>query len=280
MTTTAASMPHDGTAPMTTDHMRDASRHTMPRPFAEWCDHEGSIRASVVLLAFEVFEHQCFNNTRMYLRDSKGQPVSNETEIAPGSIAPAAEPLTIFQSKTLPRLSLYDLSSALRRNCSVGDEETLMALCIIKRYCLATQVTPTAHTMHRLFLAALHLVLKANSDRYFKNTTFGRLSGVSPLEVDRMEREIVRGVDWCLVVHADEVTAMLRDPATFVAPLLRCGGPLPGRDLSNSSLSDSAWLAGSRDSSMSPQPRTAPRGMNSLRLRASSDSDGEHVVDA
>eukprot|EP00672_Neobodo_designis_P008478 CAMPEP_0174856236 /NCGR_PEP_ID=MMETSP1114-20130205/35392_1 /TAXON_ID=312471 /ORGANISM="Neobodo designis, Strain CCAP 1951/1" /LENGTH=271 /DNA_ID=CAMNT_0016091023 /DNA_START=122 /DNA_END=937 /DNA_ORIENTATION=+ len=250
-------------------------RAAQPLPFGEWRDQSGALRSSAVLLSHEAFEHVCFDNTRAFLHVSPqhgSQDLASDASVNTGAPAPKQEPLTIFQSKSLPRLSLFELACALRRNCDINDEAELMALVVVKRYCMATAMPPTAHTMHRLFLAAVHVTLKANSDRYFKNATFGRLSGVSPLEVDRLERELLRGTEWRLFVTADEVAEMLRDPVEFMRPLRRLG-TLRGRELSASCLSDS-WLASSRDESLSPQPRRGnSRTVASCASTASDRSD-------
>jgi hypothetical protein len=124
---------------------------------------------------------------------------------APGSVPPAAEPVSVFQSRTLPGLSLYELAPALERASKCCDDALLAGLVLAWRYCAATSTKPTLHSMHRLYVGCLHLAIKTHSDEFFRNSTFARFAGIGTLELNRLEMTIAAGVRWRLLVQPEDV---------------------------------------------------------------------------
>jgi hypothetical protein len=66
---------------------------------------------------------------------------ATDTAIVPEYLG---EPVTVFHSKILPKISLFEHGRALCRAMSAGEEATLVALILMSRYCATTGINPTA----------------------------------------------------------------------------------------------------------------------------------------
>jgi hypothetical protein len=124
------------------------------------------------------------------------------------SSVPVGEPLTVFHSKTLPALSLFELGCAINWRTKCGEECQLIALVLMRRYCDKAKVQPTAHMMHRLYITCLHVGMKAHSDELFTNTAFAHIVGIKPRELNLLEWELVRALEWDLQVDQSQLAAI------------------------------------------------------------------------
>ncbi|GLC46058.1 hypothetical protein PLESTM_001820500 [Pleodorina starrii] len=69
---------------------------------------------------------------------------------------------------------------------------------------------PTPLNVHRLLLSGVMLAAKLTDDHYFNNAFYGRVGGVSAQEINRLELEMLRLLDYRLHVPWEEVRAMLK----------------------------------------------------------------------
>lgn len=138
-------------------------------------------------------------------------------------------------------MSLVQLGAAMQRNTDCTDEQLLSALVLCSRYCLGAGLKPTMHTMHRLYVTALFLVLKSTCDVYFKNATYATLSGLSLLELNRLEVEMVEKLQWRLLVTSADVVDMIVQRACYFAELALPMVPCIGRGFRRG---DASYLAG------------------------------------
>ena len=130
------------------------------------------------------------------------------------------ERTTRFSSRTVPAISLYNLAEHMRMQTQCSEPLTLPAAVLLIRYCTTTNTPPTSKTVHRIFIAALHVAIKTHSDRYFRNDAFALFAGITCKELNRLESIFVNGVNWRVLVHAPHVAAALADPSGFVAERL------------------------------------------------------------
>ncbi|KAJ3372555.1 hypothetical protein HDU91_003253 [Kappamyces sp. JEL0680] len=106
-----------------------------------------------------------------------------------------------------------------------------------------TEAAPTGHEEYRLFLAALMISQKQNSDSRYANRAWAKISNLPLDEVNRVECEFLRGMRWSLHIRDDQynqwVQAMqtlgkehalvLRAFAMEEAELKKLEGQLQGR---------------------------------------------------
>jgi len=153
--------------------------------------------------------------------------------ILPTKSCDIVEPLSVFHSKVLPQISLFELSCTMNRATNCGESLLLMTLVLASRYCTTTKTRPTALMMHRLYVACLLVAIKAHSDEYLDNAAFAHVCGVTLTELNRLECEIVSALDWHLQVTREEVDALLANNAERVSPAPAPSAPLkPQNDAS------------------------------------------------
>jgi hypothetical protein len=124
------------------------------------------------------------------------------------SSVPLNEPVTVFHSRTLPTLSLFELGCEINRRTQCGEECLVIALVLMRRYCDKAKVQPTAHMMHRLYITCLHVGMKAHSDEFFTNSAFARVVGIEARELVVLERELVTTLAWKLQVTQEQIAAI------------------------------------------------------------------------
>ncbi|KAG2483924.1 hypothetical protein HYH03_017245 [Edaphochlamys debaryana] len=69
---------------------------------------------------------------------------------------------------------------------------------------------PTPLNVHRLLLAGTLLAAKLTDDHYFNNAFYGRVGGVSAPEINRLELELLRLLDYRLHVPWEELRCVLK----------------------------------------------------------------------
>jgi hypothetical protein len=125
---------------------------------------------------------------------------------------PAAEKQCVFQSLSIPKISLNQLGAALDRRSGCGSDMQLTGLALCIRYCITAGVPPTMHNMHRLYAACLHVAIKTHSDSFFTTAMFAWVAGVTSQELVRQERHLVSGLNWTLLVDGSELVQLLTNP--------------------------------------------------------------------
>jgi hypothetical protein len=160
--------------------------------------------------AHNAFQWRCEQNTAWYTVQLEDACLASASGLP--TEAPANEPLTVFHSKFLPNLSLFELSTALGRASKCGSEELLIALVLMCRYVATTRTRVTAHMMHRLYVVCLQMAMKAHSDVYYRNDAFARLAGITFLELNRLEAALITALNWSLQVTREEIELMALRP--------------------------------------------------------------------
>jgi hypothetical protein len=164
--------------------------------------------ATVDELSARVYHHSVDDATRSACNSDLASPRSPATR---RQEAPLSEPVTYFHSRLVPALSLYDLGAALNHGAGCGDEAMLVALVLTDRYCGTARVKPTAHMMHRIYVACLQVGLKTHCDMFLKNSVFADIAGVSLTELNCCEAALLAGLNWKSLVSSEECIALVRE---------------------------------------------------------------------
>mmetsp|Transcript_46175 Transcript_46175/g.142365 ORF Transcript_46175/g.142365 Transcript_46175/m.142365 type:complete len:264 (-) Transcript_46175:446-1237(-) len=168
--------------------------------------------------AHAAVEAAATSNTEAFATVSAAAPSTGVAVIEQHPEAlPHSEPVNRFSSKIVPPMSLSQLSDVMQRTTKCGDEMAMVAVALTLRYCDTTRTPLTLKMMHRLFVAALHVAIKTHSDRYFRNDAYAMLAGVSVAELNLLEAEVLRGLDWRCLVDAQDIAGLVADPVGAVA---------------------------------------------------------------
>eukprot|EP00672_Neobodo_designis_P026199 CAMPEP_0174831354 /NCGR_PEP_ID=MMETSP1114-20130205/3046_1 /TAXON_ID=312471 /ORGANISM="Neobodo designis, Strain CCAP 1951/1" /LENGTH=264 /DNA_ID=CAMNT_0016065177 /DNA_START=75 /DNA_END=866 /DNA_ORIENTATION=+ len=215
----------------------DIARSGVRRPIAvEACD----LGEAALVEAHRALEEICRANTRVLVMSSTTPSAAASPTLSPTTTTtshhhqstvpvpvavPAGERITPFHSRNPPAdLSLYALGCVMRRATKTNDPTMWEALVLFVRYCLANELPPSVHAMHRLYVTCVFVAIKVHDDRYFTVPHYARLAGVGPVEMGKLEAALIDGVGWRTLVTSDDVAALALEPELYVAPLPRVIG--------------------------------------------------------
>jgi hypothetical protein len=159
--------------------------------------------SSTIVRATNAFEQSCEDNTQAYavLAAAKGASSTSSSDVPF-----ANEPITVFHTREHISMPLGDLAVTMQRITRCEDEALVIALTLCIRYGRSS-LPVTRQMMHRLFVAALHVGLKTHSDSYLTNTCYARAAGVSTREMNRLEAEFLKALDWNVTIFAGPANA-------------------------------------------------------------------------
>eukprot|EP01061_Rhynchopus_euleeides_P036169 TRINITY_DN609_c1_g1_i3.p1 TRINITY_DN609_c1_g1~~TRINITY_DN609_c1_g1_i3.p1 ORF type:complete len:190 (+),score=58.39 TRINITY_DN609_c1_g1_i3:85-570(+) len=110
---------------------------------------------------------------------------------------PAACPYT--GRKTSIPLDVYIVKCATE--CGGSTEVFVLVTIYIDRVCRSASVALCKESMHRLFLVALLVASKHHNDRPLSNAVFAKIGGVTLRQINTMEEQFLRDVQWDLHVQ-------------------------------------------------------------------------------
>ncbi|KAI9257430.1 cyclin-domain-containing protein [Sporodiniella umbellata] len=107
--------------------------------------------------------------------------------------------LTRFHSRSPPNISLGDYLRRIVKYTSVEKSCLLILLIYIDRVCdRHPQFTVSSLTAHRFLITAVTVSSKALSDSYCTNSHYAKVGGISTQEINALELEFLRLIDWHL----------------------------------------------------------------------------------
>lgn len=149
--------------------------------------------------------------------------------------------VTAFHALKLPQISVPSYVDRLMAYMFCSKPCWIAAMIYLDR--LAARCGPvaavTSMTVHRLLLTALVLAAKFYDDIFYDSHYYSRVGGITVAEANTLELEFLCGLDWGLVVDADEYEAMeerllgeaLASPVAAEAQVLALDAGLAGMNL-------------------------------------------------
>lgn len=113
---------------------------------------------------------------------------------------------TVFDSSVIPPISIHKYLARLRASFRCSDATFLAALILVDRMleCDGSRLPLTMHNVHRLFLACLVVSVKYHEDIVFANSHYAKAGGVALKEVNRLERTLLKSLDFDLGIDPDQ----------------------------------------------------------------------------
>jgi hypothetical protein len=133
--------------------------------------------------------------------------------------APLAEPITVYHSHVIPSAPLFDLARAMYASGACSTEALMVGFILMARYETVTGIRVTAHMMHRLYVACVHVGLKLHSDFFFNNGQFGAIVGVSLKEMNRVETALLADLRWSVLVNPLAIDRVARNFHALFDPI-------------------------------------------------------------
>jgi len=147
--------------------------------------------------AVELSVVSCVAKALVLAIENPKQTAHGNEQIAPG----------IFDSSVVPNISVDRYLQRLKSVFDCSDEVFILAVILVDRLLEKEGLQPEKVTMrkvHRLFLGSLVVTVKYNQDLVYGNSHYARAGGMHVKEVNRLERFILRGLDYDLHVHPEQ----------------------------------------------------------------------------
>lgn len=124
--------------------------------------------------------------------------MAKATEFAPGKSS-------CFQSVRLPKVSLSSYASRIQKYFRCTEECFVLCLVYIDRIVkLNPDIQISELTCHRLLLTSATVAAKFHDDEYASNEYFARVGGIDNKELNILEADFLKLLQWKLCVSATE----------------------------------------------------------------------------
>ena len=108
--------------------------------------------------------------------------------------------LKAFKNKSIPSISIKNYLIRLSKHAKVNESTIILILIYIDRICNMNHFILTYYNIHKLILAAFILAIKYNEDYYYHMIYYSKMGGVSLSELNYLESEYLKLVDYKLYV--------------------------------------------------------------------------------
>lgn len=121
-----------------------------------------------------------------------------------------------FHASSPPVISVADYLQRLLRYMYCSDECYVLALIYLDRIReRTTWLEVNSRSIHRLFLTGVVVAAKFFEDKYYKNSYYCKVGGISNQELNSLEYNFLRYLDFNLYVSEDEYTRYFDTLMTF-----------------------------------------------------------------
>jgi len=108
-----------------------------------------------------------------------------------------------FQSVKMPKISLSAYASRIHKYFNCSDECFVLCMAYIDRIVKChSDIQVTDLTCHRLLLTSTMVAAKFHDDQYGSNEYFAKVGGIAVAEMNALEAEFLKLLDWKLYVGA------------------------------------------------------------------------------
>lgn len=110
------------------------------------------------------------------------------------------ESLTRFHSRTVPNISILDYLRRIIKWTKVEKSCLLLTLHYVDQICARIPLfTLSSLTCHRFIISSITVCSKGLCDSFCTNALYARVGGIPVTELNVLEREFLRAIDWRLM---------------------------------------------------------------------------------
>ncbi|ESL11195.1 CYC2-like cyclin 6 [Trypanosoma rangeli SC58] len=111
---------------------------------------------------------------------------------------------TPFHSSRIPQISVIDYVRRIAKYSCCSPECFVLSLIYMDRYLFTTKSPLTFRNVHRLMITAVVVSAKLRDDTYYTNTYYASLGGISTVELNGLELEFLKTIDWVTWVEPSQ----------------------------------------------------------------------------
>mmetsp|Transcript_29711 Transcript_29711/g.52972 ORF Transcript_29711/g.52972 Transcript_29711/m.52972 type:complete len:151 (+) Transcript_29711:148-600(+) len=113
-----------------------------------------------------------------------------------------------FQAERAPSITVRNYIQRLDKYMLCSPECFVLALIYIDRVSTKSQeFAVNSLSIHRALLTGLVVAAKFFEDKFYTNSYYARVGGISTLELNRLERQFLGSLDFALYVSEEEYTS-------------------------------------------------------------------------
>lgn len=111
------------------------------------------------------------------------------------------ESSTIFHGQRVPGLSIELYAERIFKYAECSPSCFVLALIYMERYLQQPHVYMTSHSVHRLLITSVVVAAKFTDDAFFNNAFYARVGGITTIEMNRLELDLLFNLDFRLKVN-------------------------------------------------------------------------------
>ncbi|KAI9011121.1 cyclin-domain-containing protein [Gaertneriomyces semiglobifer] len=149
----------------------------------------------------EYFHHVDIADLTVLIADMLNRLITHNDRL-PALLAP--NHLTRFHSRAPPGISILDYMKRIVRYANIERVVLLILLIYVDRICERERgFVVCSLTVHRVAIAGVCVGCKALCDTYLTNTMYAKVGGITTKELNLLEVEFLRLIDWKLVADVE-----------------------------------------------------------------------------
>jgi hypothetical protein len=113
------------------------------------------------------------------------------------------ESTTIFHGQRIPDLSIQLYAERIFKYAEFSPSCFVLALVYMERYLQQPHVYMTPFSVHRLLITSVLVAAKFTDDAFFNNAFYARVGGISTIEMNRLELDLLFNLDFRLKVNLE-----------------------------------------------------------------------------
>uniref|UniRef100_A0ACD5U3P7 Uncharacterized protein n=1 Tax=Avena sativa TaxID=4498 RepID=A0ACD5U3P7_AVESA len=113
------------------------------------------------------------------------------------------ESTTIFHGQRVPELSIQLYAERIFKYAECSPSCFVLALVYMERYLQQPHVYMTPFSVHRLLITSVVVAAKFTDDAFFNNAFYARVGGISTIEMNRLELDLLFNLDFRLKVSLE-----------------------------------------------------------------------------
>lgn len=112
----------------------------------------------------------------------------------------------VFYSKKIPSMNVQDYLRRIIKYSKLETTTLILSIIYIDRICERENYVLNLYNIHRFLLAAVLVAIKYNEDDFYRNTQYAKIGGIDLKELNSLEDEFCRLLNFCLFVSNTEFT--------------------------------------------------------------------------
>lgn len=105
----------------------------------------------------------------------------------------------VFNNEEVPEISLYNYLMRIKKYTKCEENTLILSLIYLDKICLK-KINLSINNIYKFLFTSILLAIKFNEDRIYKNNYYAYILGISPIELNLMEKNFLELLEYQLFV--------------------------------------------------------------------------------